>query len=163
MLLVRSHKHRQPGRTPKDTNKEKTPLQVSVRYAPSKHPLMLIGYRKGCSLVNRNYMRPIPPKLREHLSELPRMKECARRHEQGCRGRIEWHHAIKYQGRQLNEAWAIIGLCHRHHEGDLKNDENSRHYAYQNISTEELAKYKLGAQMIQEKRYLEGKYIHKGH
>lgn len=32
-----------------------------------------------------------------------------------CDGRIEWHHVWKYAGRQINEDWALVGLCTRHH------------------------------------------------
>lgn len=103
-------------------------------------------------------MRPIPPKLRQHLSTLPRMSICARYSEGGCSGRVEWHHAIKERGRQVNEEWAILGGCHRHHVGDLKNDEAFRHHAYQLILDEDLLKRKLGTMYLQEKSYLAKKY-----
>lgn len=61
-------------------------------------------------------MRPIPPKLREELASLPRMKRCACAELGGCSGRIEWHHVWIYAGRQINELWAIVGACNKHHE-----------------------------------------------
>lgn len=32
-----------------------------------------------------------------------------------CEGRIEWHHAWIYAGKQINEEWAIVPACHFHH------------------------------------------------
>ena len=65
-------------------------------------------------------MRPIPPKLRQELEKLPRMKMCAiapvQHLYERCGGRIEWHHVWTYAGRQINELWAIVGGCHKHHE-----------------------------------------------
>lgn len=64
-------------------------------------------------------MRPIPSKMREELAGLPRMRECAIapvQHVYGaCHGRVEWHHVWQYGGKQINELWAILGGCSRHH------------------------------------------------
>lgn len=59
-------------------------------------------------------MRPIPPKLRNKMSEDRYYKTCCLSDET-CSGRIEWHHNLIYQGRQLNEQWCILPLCHAHH------------------------------------------------
>lgn len=66
-------------------------------------------------------MRPIPPKLKGNLEEQPRMKACALAAYQGeygicSRGKVDWHHVWTYAGRQINEAWAIVGACQRHHK-----------------------------------------------
>lgn len=60
-------------------------------------------------------MRPIPTKLRNEIAQDPSYKRCALSGYSGCSGRIEWHHHIIYAGKQLNEKWAIIGLCKGHH------------------------------------------------
>lgn len=62
-------------------------------------------------------MRPIPNKMREDLAELPRMQTCTVKHFGFgfCEGRIQWHHVWKYAGTQINEMWAILGACERHH------------------------------------------------
>lgn len=57
---------------------------------------------------------PIPKAMREELSEDPFMKTCVLAGE--CGGRIEWHHAFNYAGKRQNELWAILPLCHKHHE-----------------------------------------------
>jgi len=60
-------------------------------------------------------MQPIPKKLREEIAQDPTYKRCALSGYSGCSGRIEWHHHIIFAGKQLNEKWAIIGLCKGHH------------------------------------------------
>lgn len=60
-------------------------------------------------------MRKIPTKLKQEMEDDPYYKRCARHEDGGCSGRITWEHAIIFAGRQLNEKWAIIPLCERHH------------------------------------------------
>lgn len=69
-------------------------------------------------------MRPIPQKLREELERQSRMKWCAAfgLGFGGCWPRIEYDHVWIYAGRQINETWAIVGVCKKHHaakEGNL--------------------------------------------
>lgn len=33
-----------------------------------------------------------------------------------CEGKIDWHHVWIYAGTQLNEIWAILAACRRHHD-----------------------------------------------
>ena len=33
-----------------------------------------------------------------------------------CEGTIQWHHVWIYAGRQINELWAIMGACEKHHK-----------------------------------------------
>ena len=51
----------------------------------------------------------------EKMSLSTYYKACARRCDGGCSGRITWEHVIIYAGKQLNEIWAIIPLCEKHH------------------------------------------------
>lgn len=55
--------------------------------------------------------------MREALAEDPRMKKCAVSvlGFGPCEGQIEWHHVWTYAYKQINELWAILGLCHKHH------------------------------------------------
>lgn len=61
----------------------------------------------------------IPLKLREELSNDPQYKICSLRdyaHLAGpCDGNITWEHAMIYAGSKIQEKWAIIPLCERHH------------------------------------------------
>jgi len=67
-------------------------------------------------------MRPIPPTLKKEMEADPYYKICARRKDGGCAGRVTWEHTIIYAGKQLNEKWAIIPLCERHHAVDNYQD-----------------------------------------
>lgn len=57
---------------------------------------------------------PIPPKIREELSNDPYMVDCIIGF--GCDGRIEWHHAFNYAGKRQNELWSILPVCKKHHD-----------------------------------------------
>lgn len=63
-------------------------------------------------------MMPIPPKLRNTLSKTPRMRVCelARGEFGDCEGKVEWHHVWIYAGTQIQEHWAILSACERHHD-----------------------------------------------
>lgn len=87
---------------------------------------------------------------------------CVRWKEGTCRGRMNTIEHV--WGRKNEELWSCITLCAYHHGvdeylggGDL-NKQINKFLAYQNITNEELRKYKLGSQMIQEKKFLEEKY-----
>lgn len=63
-------------------------------------------------------MRPIPPKLREEMADDPFYKYCCMRDMDvgNCEGRTEWHHALIFAGRQINERFCILPLCSYHHK-----------------------------------------------
>lgn len=91
-------------------------------------------------------MRPIPLAMRDELELLQRMKVCAVAHFGfgECEPKIEWDHVWIYAGRQINEPWAIIGVCSRHHR--LKDSEWLVRDAIQRASlrlatSEDLARY----------------------
>jgi hypothetical protein len=86
-------------------------------------------------------MAAIPTSVRAKLSTLKRMQACERRNEGGCMGRIEWHHALMYGGKRVQEPLGIIALCHEHHDGKLKNDAIARRIALQFASAEDLCRY----------------------
>ncbi len=91
-------------------------------------------------------MRPIPPKLRSLLEAMPRMRMCELHYNKfgPCEGRIEWHHTIIYQGRQLSEMFAILGVCTRHHNmvnSDRKVKEELERRSLEIATGEELSKY----------------------
>lgn len=52
-------------------------------------------------------MRKIPKKLREDISKDPWMKKCI---WSGDITNVSWEHCWLYQGRQINEKWAIVPL-----------------------------------------------------
>lgn len=74
-------------------------------------------------------MRKISERVNRILDE--RKPVCARRIDGGCAGRLTREHALIYAGRQIDEAWAIVFLCARHHAvdeyqdcGDLQKEKN---------------------------------------
>lgn len=102
-------------------------------------------------------MNNIPPKIRAELATLPRMKLCARRLEGGCSGRITWEHALIYAGKQVQEVWAILGLCDHHHLGSGLDKEKNHALALAQATPEDLAKYPR-SDWVQKKKYLLEKY-----
>jgi len=89
-------------------------------------------------------MSKIPPALLAEILADPFYKRCAREIDGGCAGRITFEHAIIYAGKQLQEKWAILPICARHHEvdqyqdnGDL-NKERNVHIALTRASTSDL-------------------------
>ncbi|MDY0388544.1 MAG: hypothetical protein RBT65_15760 [Methanolobus sp.] len=60
-------------------------------------------------------MRPIPQKLKQEIINDQFYKICIREKTHNCGGRITWEHAIIFAGKQINEKWAILPVCERHH------------------------------------------------
>ncbi len=85
-------------------------------------------------------MRPIPPKLKQEMSDDPYYKHCARANS-ACSGRITWEHAYIYAGKQINEKWAIIPLCVYHHLGEGLDKHENQRIALSRATDEDLAKY----------------------
>jgi hypothetical protein len=78
-------------------------------------------------------MRPIPEQLRRQMEADPQMKMCIH-FNKDCQdqfgnrpARAEWEHAFEYAGRQINEWWAIIGVCWYHHQGPGLNKDYNRY------------------------------------
>lgn len=107
-------------------------------------------------------MRKIRQSVKNEI--LARKQECARHADGGCDGSLTWEHAIIYGGRQLDEAWAIVILCSRHHAvneyqdgGDLQKEKNV--WLALNQATEgELRQYSKAIDYIRLKKTLNEKY-----
>lgn len=76
-------------------------------------------------------MNNMPITLRKQLSSDDFYKKCALRNHGECGGPISWEHSLYFGGRQLQEYFAIVPLCHRHHgigiwmdAGTLDKDKN---------------------------------------
>lgn len=110
-------------------------------------------------------MRPIPTRLRSLLEAMPRMRQCELKWaDQGaCVGRIQWHHVWTYGDKgQINEVWAILGVCEIHHER-VKTTWQVREYLERRTlelaTKSDLAKYPK-KDWLQLKKYLKHKLIH---
>ncbi len=107
-------------------------------------------------------MRKISPRVRDKLLEEPDV--CALRSFGGCAGRITWEHCITYGGKQIDEAWAIIKICARHHSVDQYQDcglldkEKNVWIALNKATTEELQAYSKAINYVYEKERLNKKY-----
>ncbi len=108
-------------------------------------------------------MRPIPPKMREEIAKLPRMKFCiyqlyydnAPNHD--CAGRITWEHAFIYKN-QINEPWAIVGCCENHNSGPAMVKDFNQWVALQNATDEYLLRNYPKRDWPQLRKYLNQKY-----
>lgn len=87
-------------------------------------------------------MRPIPIELREQMAKDPWYHACCIGPKY-CKGKIEWHHVWIYAGKQINEIWAIIPLCHFHHEKAGLHPFKERYelISLNSASLEDLSKY----------------------
>ena len=85
-------------------------------------------------------MNNMPLKLRKELSEDPEYKICILRDSE-CSGRITFQHAVIYAGRQVQERWAILPMCVRHHLGDLHDAARDQKIAMKRATEEDRKKY----------------------
>ena len=97
---------------------------------------------------------------------LERKQICARNGDGACGGRLTFEHTLIYGGKQIDEAWAIIILCSRHHAvneyqdgGDLQKEKNVW-LALDQATDEELLKYSKAIDYIRLKKTLNEKYSH---
>ena len=107
-------------------------------------------------------MRPISPRVQKILNDRPQV--CARRSDGGCAGRLTREHALTYGSKQIDEAWAIVFLCARHHSvdeyqdcGDLQKEKNVW-IALNQAQLNELLKYSKVIDYAKLKERLNTKY-----
>lgn len=71
--------------------------------------------------VKRGSMQcKIPEDIREQLADDPFMQNCILAPLDECEGRIEWNHAFTYAGKRVNELWAILPMCTKHHREEAR-------------------------------------------
>lgn len=106
-------------------------------------------------------MRRISEKVKQDVLKRPQV--CARAGE-GCAGRITWEHALIFGGRQIDESWAIVLLCERHHgvnsyqdNGDLQKEKNVW-IALNQATDDELQKYSKVVNYVELRNRLNEKY-----
>lgn len=109
-------------------------------------------------------MYKIPEKLRRELSSDPYYRKCCLTGE--SRGKIDWHHAMMYGGKQINKRWNILPILSRKHlpSGDTDSVHNCKEtrekaelIALLRATKEELNKYSK-ANFAQRLKYLSEKY-----
>lgn len=109
-------------------------------------------------------MRKVSKGVKEKV--LARRQVCARAIDGGCGGSLTWEHALIYGGSQIDEAWAIVILCERHHAvnryqdcGDLQKEKNIW-IALNQATDEELRQYSKAIDYIALRKRLNAKYFH---
>lgn len=88
--------------------------------------------------------------MRDSMAMDPIYRECLRHsafddHECTAdpltRRMIEWEHVWIYAGRQINEPWAIIGICYGVHRGGELNKEKNQFLSLMRATPTDLEKY----------------------
>ena len=111
-------------------------------------------------------MRKIPAAVKAAILDDVFYEQCCLRHTDhgSCGGRITWEHAIIYAGRQLNEKWAIIPLCEKHHGVNSYQDvtavkkELSVWVAVNMATDDELLAVSKAVNYVRERERLNNKY-----
>ncbi len=104
-------------------------------------------------------MTKIPPELREELSNDPFYLKCCIP-SVACNGRVEWHHNLIYAGKQVNEKFCILPVCHFHHERE-KDKETGEKLDYIMLCRAEnstLRRFSKAIDYVSLKEKLETKY-----
>lgn len=107
-------------------------------------------------------MRKISKHVREALEQEPNV--CALQRFGGCEGRITLEHALTYAGKQIDEPWAIIKICARHHSVDqyqdrgLLNKEINVWVALNKATDQQLRQYSKVVDYIKMRAVLNKKY-----
>ena len=87
----------------------------------------------------------------------PYYRSCALRLKQGkygvCNGRVEWHHAFIFGGRQVNEKWCILPMCSQHHRIADRRDikEETDRIMLNRAPEETLKKYSKAVNLIEKR------------
>lgn len=103
-------------------------------------------------------MRPIPKALRDEMAADKYYKTCCLSDE-NCEGKIEWHHNMTWQGRQLNEKFCILPLCEYHHDNISIFKEEVTFLMLNRTTDEELRKYSKAIDYIALRDRLNKKYV----
>lgn len=96
-------------------------------------------------------MNKIPKRLLSEILNDDYYKSCARKFEGECEGRITLEHALLYAGKQVQEKFAILPLCYRHHLGDRLNKQMNIRIAMSRATKENLKNYPKNTWLHQSK------------
>lgn len=103
--------------------------------------------------------KPIPPKMRAEMAKDKFYSRCCLQSSE-CRGRIQWHHHLKWRGQRVNEKWAILPLCEHHHAIESHFYPQLTRIMVLRASEEELQKYSKAINYVQmRKNYLASEAI----
>lgn len=105
---------------------------------------------------------PIPLKLREKMASDGSMLHCIHRNAD-CSGRVEWEHSFLYQGKKIQEEWAIVPCCYMHHRGGKIDKDYNRYRSLLKAidiygSLDDIIKRYPKKDWLQEWKFLKSKY-----
>ena len=101
-------------------------------------------------------MRKIPKKLLDEMLNDDFYKVCCISGQ--TNERIELHHNFTWQGRQLNEKWAILPLAHSIHERITDYKDRCDQIMLNRADESTLKKYSKAIDLIRKRDYLNKKY-----
>lgn len=106
-------------------------------------------------------MRPIPPELKEEMSNDIYYKQCCLSSLGNCSNEIQWHHNLIFGGKQVNEKFCILPVCKYHH--DIANNRYIRerldHIMLQRATDEQLKPFCKAINWIERKKTLAKMYV----
>lgn len=104
-------------------------------------------------------MRKIPESLREEMANDIFYTKCCIADET-CAGRIEWHHNLIFGGRQVNEKFCILPVCHSHHDREKVKEIGERldYIMLNRESDENIVKFCKAIDYLSVKKILNAKY-----
>lgn len=109
-------------------------------------------------------MRTVPRWLRRKLQLDPFYERCALKGYGACDGRITWEHAVIYAGRQVNEEWALVPLCERHHavgtymDAGTMDKERNEWVALNRADESTLRGFSKAVDLVRKRDVLNGKF-----
>lgn len=103
--------------------------------------------------------RPIKSQVRDELDQDPFMHKCCVADNQ-CRGRIQWHHHLKWQGKRSDKPEHILPLCEFHHEKvDTKDGREKVDWVWLNrLNERQIEEISKAINYKQRQKYLNTKY-----
>ena len=84
--------------------------------------------------------KPIPAKMREELAQDPFMSRCCITLGD-CEGRIQWHHNLIFASKRVNEYWAILPVCEKHHREESSHKKFLNYVMCSRAPIDDLIKY----------------------
>lgn len=103
-------------------------------------------------------MRPIPAKLRDELAADPFYDRCCISGVSKLHTKIDWHHNATWQGRQLQEKWAILPLARDIHDNIVRYKEKCDWIMLNRADDDTLRRYSKAVNLIAKRDTLNKKY-----
>ncbi len=116
-------------------------------------------HRVNCYNISMSLTKPIPPEMREEMSQDKFYSKCCIADEH-CGGVIQWHHNLQFRGSRVNEIFCILPVCKKMHDKADTNEIRERldHVMWNRATNEQITFYSKANDYKQRKEYLNNKY-----